>query len=53
MKLRVLCKYDGTCGTVVKSYGRGRYGVEWDEPTPYQEEAKPIIPSSLFEWLEQ
>jgi hypothetical protein len=50
LRRRVICRYDNSVGTAVQSFSRNRYRIEWDEPTPYQDEAKVIVPSKMFEW---
>lgn len=49
---RVMDQRDYSLGTAVCDLGRGRYRVEWDDPTPYQDEAAVPIPSDDFAWAD-
>jgi hypothetical protein len=43
----------GTAVEYVAFSARGHfYRVEWDNPTPHQDTATPLIPSQHFEWAE-
>jgi len=53
MERRVICKRDYSYGTAVQDLGRGRYRVKWDEPTPYQDDARVPIPSADFDWADK
>lgn len=53
MKRRVIDNRDHSLGTAVEDLGRGCYRVEWDEPTPYQREARVPIPSLGFAWADE
>ncbi len=50
-RIRLLDLRTNGYGTAVADLGRGRYRVQWDEPTPFQDEAKVPIPSADFDWL--
>lgn len=50
MKRRVIDKTNSDTGTAVRELGRGKYRVQWDNPTPFQDMAKVPIPSEHFDW---
>jgi hypothetical protein len=50
MSRRVIDLADHSFGTATEALGRGRYRVEWDEPTPFQDTARVPIPSQFFDW---
>ena len=52
MRRRVHDLFADKYGTAVEDLGRGKYRVEWDEPTPHQDIAQVPIPHKLFQWVE-
>ena len=49
---RVVDKTNGDLGTIVAAQGRGRYRIDWDDPTPYQDVASPKVPSKFITWVD-
>lgn len=53
MRRRVYDTFADRYGTAVAQLGRDHYRVEWDEPTPHQNTAEPVIPSKFFRWVDE
>lgn len=49
---RVRDRVVGDLGWAVAQTGFHHYRVEWDTPTPHQDQACPRIPSTFFEWAD-
>jgi len=52
MRRRVYDTFADRYGTAVAHLIRDNYLVEWDEPTPHQDEARVPIPSKFFQWAD-
>ena len=47
---RVVDLWTGEYGTAVEKLTKNYWRVEWDNPTPYEDEARCPIPSRHFRW---
>jgi hypothetical protein len=52
MNRRVQDRRNYDLGTAVAEIRRGQYRVQWDDPTPHQDEAAVPIPSNDFMWVD-
>lgn len=52
MRRRVYDSFADRYGTAVEAFARHHYRVEWDDPTPHQDDARPAIPSKHFHWVD-